>query len=199
MVEPISIHFVRHGDVDNPEPEQLYYGRLKGFPLSETGRDQAQDVAFALRNQPIVCVFSSPLERTRETAEIIREQHNDLPLRISPLLNEVKTPFDGRPLKEVEARDWDLYTGSGPEYEQRSDVLSRARKFVAEMQQQYMGAHVVAVTHHAVIRFLTLWTMGKPLESKDLPRDRPAPGSITTFIYHTMAYDEVPRFEYLEP
>ena len=68
MEKLTQIHFVRHGEVHNPQ--KIYYGRLPGFPLSEEGRRQAQAAAHALRARPLAAIFSSPMQRARETAEL---------------------------------------------------------------------------------------------------------------------------------
>jgi broad specificity phosphatase PhoE len=67
------VYLVRHGEVENPR--QLTYGCLPGFSLSTKGRDQAARTAGFLRRhlRGDVHVRSSPLERARETAEILVE------------------------------------------------------------------------------------------------------------------------------
>lgn len=200
MANPTAIHFVRHGDVQNPQA--VYYGRLPGFPLSEKGRRQAQATADALRHKPLAAIFSSPLLRATETAEIILALHNSLTLRVSEHLNEAYTPFDGRPISEVAERDWDVYNGNEPPYEQSVDVLARAQQLVAEVRQQYIGQHVAAVTHGDVIAFMMLWAKGMSITPKHkqvLYQGYLAPASITTFVYQTMLRAEVPSIEYRTP
>jgi broad specificity phosphatase PhoE len=63
------IDLVRHGHVENPQ--RKVYGRLPGWTLSAEGRRQAAEVARHLSGRPIVHVYTSPLERARETAEAI--------------------------------------------------------------------------------------------------------------------------------
>ena len=123
MPEKTIACLVRHASVHNPG--ELFYGRLPGFPLSEEGRREALQVAEYFKRMEIAAIFSSPLERAQETAEVIREHHKQLTLQTSELLNEVHTPFDGRPSAEVADRDWDLYTGVDPKYEQPRDVVPR--------------------------------------------------------------------------
>jgi broad specificity phosphatase PhoE len=67
----LLVYLCRHGEVYNPE--NLVYGKLEGFDLSETGRQQALKQAEAIRNHgsKVVLVASSPLLRARTTAEII--------------------------------------------------------------------------------------------------------------------------------
>ncbi len=88
------ISFVRHGQVHNPK--DLYYGRLPGFHLNDRGRLQAEATAEALRDRDIATVYSSPLVRARQTAEIICSPHPGLTLQFSDLLLDVHSPFDGR-------------------------------------------------------------------------------------------------------
>ena len=65
-----TIHFVRHGKVYNPD--HLLYERLPGFHLSDRGMRMAQATGAYIAADPklntVAAVYSSPLERTRETA-----------------------------------------------------------------------------------------------------------------------------------
>ena len=50
------------------------------MPLNRTGRDQAHALALALRCEPITAIYSSPLLRALETAQIIKAFHASAPL-----------------------------------------------------------------------------------------------------------------------
>src|SRR5690554_7235372 len=63
------VHLVRHGEVHNPD--HLVYASLPGFGLSPTGEEQARAVARYLGRQPVVGIWSSPLERALRTAEAV--------------------------------------------------------------------------------------------------------------------------------
>lgn len=205
MDTPTSISLVRHGQVHNPE--DLYYGRLPGFHLSGTGRLGAAAAAEALHDRDVAAIYSSPLLRARQTAEIICSSHPDLNVELADLLLDVDSPFDGRHVDEVAARDWNVYDGVGPEYEQPEDVLERTRRFVAQIRRDHPGQHVVAVTHKEPILLTLLWSKAKPLTNEakrslpslGFPKNSPVPGSITTLIYSTVSADETPRIEYEEP
>ena len=70
-----TIYLVRHGEVYNPR--NIIYGNLPGYSLSKNGILQIQNVAdqlFDKTNNPII--FSSPLERAIESAEIISSKLN---------------------------------------------------------------------------------------------------------------------------
>lgn len=199
------ISFVRHGDVDNPQ--KVFYGRLPGFGLSKEGRRQAHAAAVALCVEPIAAIYTSQLQRARETALEIFALCPELQLIPSPLLLEVYSPYDGTPRDEMVARGWDLYKGIPPQYEQPPDVLARARQFIARVRARHLGQHVVAVTHGDVIAFLALWAHGYPaaprsrrfLRQAEIPEGYPAHGSITTFSYHDSEEGELPAVEHVVP
>ncbi|MBP1136358.1 putative phosphoglycerate mutase [Arthrobacter sp. PvP023] len=58
---------VRHGET--PTTGMVLPGRAPGLHLSERGRAQAERVADRLAGLAVDAIYSSPLERTRETAE----------------------------------------------------------------------------------------------------------------------------------
>lgn len=68
-----TIHFVRHGQVHNPN--KVLYERLKGFHLSARGVRMAQATGQYMAQAPqmsgISAIYASPLERTCETAREI--------------------------------------------------------------------------------------------------------------------------------
>jgi broad specificity phosphatase PhoE len=66
QAEKTLVHFLRHGEVHNPEG--ILYGRLPGYRLSDKGEQQAKLVAEFLSGHDIARVISSPLQRAQETA-----------------------------------------------------------------------------------------------------------------------------------
>lgn len=94
---------VRHGHVENPQ--RVVYGNLPGFPLSDKGRAQARRMADFLVQETggRAGLFSSPLQRARETAEVTRETFaaagTELELTIDERLTEGRTWREGLPRK----------------------------------------------------------------------------------------------------
>lgn len=187
------ISFIRHGEVRNPQG--ILYGRLPRFGLSEQGRAQARAIAEALRGQQIAAVYSSPMLRARQTAQAILDVRPGLPMHLSKLINEVHSSHEGRPLAELKASGWDLYTGS--EFEQPHDVQQRALRFIDRTRKQHQGRHVVVVTHGDVIAFIICWAKRLSVNSykpevllgAGIPGGYPALGSITTLRFHTTHRD----------
>jgi broad specificity phosphatase PhoE len=205
MTMPATVFLVRHGDVHNPN--RILYGRLPRFRLSERGLEEARSVGHFLNGTPLAALYSSPLLRTRQTAEKIRAFHQDLTLRRSTHLIEVHNPFEGRPSAEVDARHGDVYTGVGPPYEQPQDIVARALKFFRLARVRHAGGNVVAVTHGDVIVFTMLWARGMGLT----PRNKadlhalgftggyPATGSLTAFTFRTDSPRELPEVRHFRP
>ena len=80
---------MRHADVENPQG--VIYGHLPGFRLSELGRAQAAAVGRSLRDRGIRRIVHSPLDRARETAEIVNAQlPSPVPLIPEPELREAE-------------------------------------------------------------------------------------------------------------
>src|SRR2546423_12382769 len=93
---------MRHADVENPQG--VIYGHLPGFFLAEKGRAGAPAVGQARRESGIRRIVHSPLDRARETAEIVNAQlPAPVPLIPEPELREAEF---GRYLQGV--RRWQV-------------------------------------------------------------------------------------------
>ena len=165
------LSLIRHGEVHNPT--QVYYGRLPGYRLSNRGEQEAITAVSRLQRyaQPVSHIYHSPLLRTTQTATII---HNALglttPLQAEPLLLEIHSPYDGTPIPEMDARNWDFYTDIPERYEQPQDILARVQQFIAHVQAEHPKEHVAAVTHGDVITFTLQWLMGLPIHHDSKPK-----------------------------
>lgn len=199
---PITIHLIRHGEVYNPR--QILYGRLPRFRLSETGRRQAMAAGRHLKNRRLQAVFSSPMLRARQTAEEILRYQDHLKLRISELINEVCTSFEGCPGAVIDARDGDVYTGVDSCFEQPGDIAARTLKFIRRIRHQYGHGEVAAITHGDVVTFMVLWAKGEAIDpggktqllNAGFPDAYPGHASITTLTFQSHDAEERPFIDY---
>ncbi|MEJ5357437.1 MAG: histidine phosphatase family protein [Desulfobacterales bacterium] len=182
-----TVFLVRHGHVHNPE--RILYGRLPRFPLSARGRDEALRAARLLAAFPLHAAYASPRLRARQTARAIAALHPGLAVRVSRLIDEVYTRFEGEPLEIVAARREDFYTGENPPYEQPQDIVRRMVRFLELVRRRHAGGAVAAVTHGDVIAFTLLWAMGEELRPQSKARLRlpgssgyPATGSVVRLV-----------------
>jgi broad specificity phosphatase PhoE len=201
---PTTIYLIRHGEVHNPR--RILYGRLPRFRLTEKGRHQAQMAGRYLDGR-VDELFSSPLLRARQTAREIQQHVRPSRIRISNLINEVCTIYEGRPGAEVDARNGDVYTGAPACFEQPQDVVERTRRFIWRVRRQYPGSRVAAVTHGDVITFMVLWARAMELSARNktrllgtgFPAAYPAHASVTALIYTSGDREARPQVAYIHP
>lgn len=67
----MNIFICRHTQVHNPE--KIIYRRLPGYYLSKEGETEAKEIGLFLKKYKIKEIFTSPMERCVQTAEIIKE------------------------------------------------------------------------------------------------------------------------------
>ncbi len=184
-----TIHFVRHGTVHNPE--NTFYGRLPGYRINLDGYERAGMLKSYLGNKPIKAVITSPLLRARQTGQIIAGFFPEISITTSKFLNESYTPYDGRPLSDLDGMNWDLYSGVPKPFEQPIDIFNRTQKFIMKYRKIYANQEIIAVTHADLIVFLILWAKGHEvsyankalIERKQIDITFPAPASITSFTW----------------
>ncbi len=82
----MEIFLVRHGETEWNRQRRLQ-GRTD-IPLNDAGLAEARKAAKALRDVRFDRIFTSPLQRARKTAEIIRGSR-EIPIKAEPLLIEV--------------------------------------------------------------------------------------------------------------
>lgn len=208
-----TIHLVRHGQVDNPQ--HLLYERLPGFHLSSRGRRMAAATAEYIAADPqmkkAVALYSSPLERTQETAQVIqsalnnrRESDNSLEILTDQRIIEAGNNFRGRRIGYGEGALWrngnwrlvlNLWKPSwGESYR---SIARRVGAFVYEKVDQYPGQQVIAVTHESPI-----WTFRHLLETGRAEHNmllrHTALASVTSLTFETGTH-KLMNINYVDP
>lgn len=89
---------IRHGQTEM-NAQNLYFGKLNP-PLNDLGIEQAYTAKEKLSNIAYDCIYSSPLERTKETAEICN--YLDKKIIYDSRLEEINFGiFEGLTFKEI--------------------------------------------------------------------------------------------------
>ncbi|EFA23394.1 histidine phosphatase family protein [Bifidobacterium gallicum] len=164
-----TINFVRHGKVENPD--HLLYERLPGFHLSKVGKRMAQATGRFIADSPqlntSVAVFSSPLERTRETAaeilaplNTVREARGEQALELvtDERIIEARNEFRGKRIGYGEGALWrkdnlklvrNLWKPSwGETYR---EIAARVHAFAMEKVDEFAGQQIIVVSHESPI------------------------------------------------
>lgn len=162
------LFLIRHGLTD--ATGKRLTGWTPGVHLSERGREQAAALAERLRPVPLRAVYSSPIERCRETAEPIAATKG---LRVSTLegVGEVRYgSWTNRPLAQLaRTRLWRRIQQAPssvrfPDGETLGEVQGRAIEAVERIVAEHPRAAVALVSHGDVIRLLLAYFAGVHLD-----------------------------------
>jgi broad specificity phosphatase PhoE len=151
-----TIFLARHGESDW-NVEKRFQGHTDR-PLTKHGREQAHSLAALVAREKIDAVYTSPLSRARETAEIVAAGTGLEPVAL-PELREVDTGnWSGLSRTDVEARFPEGFArwrsgGSGWEdgetYEEMAERVIGALRTIAE---DHPGGRVLVISHGGPIR-----------------------------------------------
>ena len=162
---------IRHAAADHLG--RALAGRAPGLHLNDAGREQARRLADALVATPLAAVYTSPLERSRETAAEVAARHGVEP-RITEAFHEVDFgEWTGLSMEELDGRDdwreWNESRGTArpPGGESMAEVVERTLAGVAEMAARHEGERVAVVSHCDVIRPLLAHYLGFPIDRFD--------------------------------
>lgn len=157
------LYLVRHGETDYNRKRIMQGGGIDSC-LNQTGREQAEVLADRLADVSFDVIYSSPLRRARETAEILARRHEPIPRNELDALREMDWgAFEGKPpsderdtaLQEIKSswRDghFDRRIEDG---ESVLDVQQRATHAAEHLVTEEAGRTVLVVTHGRYLRVL---------------------------------------------
>ena len=166
---PTYLFLIRHGENEWTERGALA-GRTPSVSLNEKGKEQAQQVAERLKDQPITAVYSSPLLRCLETARPLAAALN-LPVSVEPGILEVDYgEWRGGELKELGKRpEWRLvqvYPGGFrfPGGETLREVQNRVITTLERIRTEHAGEVLAVYAHGDVLRTSMAYYLGMPLD-----------------------------------
>ena len=151
-----TILLARHGETDwNRE------GRFQGHadpPLNETGRAQAAELAAELAGIRFAAVYSSPLRRALETAELVAATHGLDPVAIEALREVDVGSWQGLTRAEVGVRfpeqlsRWLDYAQGWEDGESYEEMGRRVVAALLDLTAAHEHERILAVTHGGPIR-----------------------------------------------
>jgi probable phosphoglycerate mutase len=189
---PTTLVLVRHG-VTAHTADKRFSGGLGGQDpgLTADGRAQARATAdwLAPLAQEVDAVVSSPVRRTRETADIIAERLGKSVDLDHGLAETDFGRWEGKTLAEVsESHPDDLQAWLGsvhhrpPGGESFVEVQGRVLASLDTLLSTYPGRTVLAVSHVTPIKVLVARTLGAPLDA--VFRMELAPASVTVLSFY---------------
>ena len=163
------IIFLRHGQAEN-NTKKILAGRSPGVNLTEAGIQQADQAGKMLESLNISAIYSSPIDRALQTAEIVGK-HCDLDIITDDRLIELDMgKFTKMPYDEIFAKHGNVflkfYEGSEEVSENGVETFAKVQKRVFEMVDFVINKHknenIVLVTHMDPIKAM----IGKTLSLK---------------------------------
>ena len=165
-----TLYVIRHAESQwNP------IGRYQGLldpDLSERGEKQAQLLALELKNKGIELIYTSPLTRTKRTAQIVA-QVLGVPLIEDRRVIEIDHGvWSGKLVEEVKREFPEMFETwikepwkvDFPQGENLLKVYERVKNFIEEIKEKHKNQTVAVVSHTVPIRALYCAALGLPIE-----------------------------------
>lgn len=162
-----NIFLVRHG---LSEVTNYISGRMPGIHLSKRGKEMVEELSKYFKDITIHKIFSSPIERTFETAHILA--HNlDMKVEIKKGLIEMDFgDWTGKKFDELRKdEEWNLFFNKRgsiriPGGELLLEVQLRMVKTVEETLKTSSDKNIIFVSHGDPIKSLICYYLGIPLD-----------------------------------
>lgn len=145
-------------------------GRQPGHHLSPEGRAQADSIAGRLASLPLTAVYSSPLERCRETADAIAKSHG---LKVQTIKDvaevlygdwqgkKLRTLYKAKGFQELMANPADFRFPGG---ESIREAQTRGMTTIRSLEEKHKKDVVALVSHADMIRLIVAGCLGLPLD-----------------------------------
>jgi len=161
-------HVLRHGE--HGLLGRVLAGRMPGVGMTDRGRAEIASQAERLAGDKIAAIYASPLQRTRESAEIVSARLG-LPIEFRDDLLELDFgEWTGATFDSIRADPrWQAWSTQRslaviPGGESMRAVQQRVVAALLELNERHLHESVVLVTHGDVIRAALLYALGMPLD-----------------------------------
>lgn len=147
----MHVYFMRHGETNYNRLGLCNDDPARDVHLTETGIQQAEQVARQLRYDRIELIVTSELSRTLQTAEIINRFH-DAPIIQHTAINDIRSGFDGQPVQDYfAATDADPLHSSVNGGESLLQHKARVLGYLDWLKQQSQQL-ILTVAHEETLR-----------------------------------------------
>jgi broad specificity phosphatase PhoE len=151
-----TILLARHGETDWNR-DNRFQGHADP-PLNDTGRAQAAELSAALEGEPLAAVYSSPLRRALETAEVVAAPHGLVPVQVDALREVNVGSWEGLTRAEIEERfpeqflRWLDYEEGWEDGESYEEMGRRVIAGLLELAAAHEDQRILAVSHGGPLR-----------------------------------------------
>lgn len=157
----MRLYFVRHGESE-ANTQNVISNRESAFGLTKHGKKQAKALANNLKDVPFTAIFSSPILRARETAEIQSKLFR-LPYQVTEALREYdcgileeKSDEESWRLHRHYYEDWTLhhnYSNKPEGGECFVDIRNRFLPFIKSLKSK-SDEHILLIGHGGLFHLM---------------------------------------------
>jgi len=165
---PGTVYLVRHGHAASIG--EWLAGWTPGIHLDDLGREQARTAAEQLRHVRLKCVYTSPLERCYETAQVIADVNN-VPVRVDHRFGEFDFgEWTGLTFDELRKDPrFEFFNrirsqAGAPGGETAVQAQHRIVSGIEEIARRHAGQPVAIVSHADMIRYALAHYRGVALD-----------------------------------
>ena len=160
----MKLYFVRHGE-SQANIQHVISNRESPFELTPRGKGQAKSLAENLKDIPITAIYSSPVLRARETAEILSQSFY-LSYQVTEALREYdcgileeKSDEASWKLHSEIAEDWTVnhnYLRKPEGGESFLDIKKRFIPFIESFTHNHLNSqnHILFVSHGGLLQLM---------------------------------------------
>jgi len=161
---------LRHGETKS-NLLKVYAG-WSDEALTERGVHQAYRVSKLLATCEVDVIYTSPLRRAVQTAEIIAQQTRASVIQENGLIEMRMGPWEGQSEEQIATAypdEWRIWQTKPAELrlpgrETLDQLLNRVLDAFARIKMYNHQGHIVVVTHYAIVRVALLHARGQDLD-----------------------------------
>ena len=179
-----TFHLVRHARHDRLD--HTLCGRMDGVRLGAEGLAEARAIGDRLAHEPLIAVYTSPMERCRQTADAVAAAH-----ALAPQLDGAFTEVDfgdwtGLSFEQLQADPrWESWNSRRslnrpPDGESLGEAQMRAWRGVEALCASHPDQALAIVSHSDIIKALVAQILGVDLDLHC--RIAVDPVSVTTLV-----------------
>lgn len=190
---------MRHGESDNNVANLVCYGVDDDCHLTDNGKGQVTAQIEELKKKEIDLIFTSPVPRTRESAELVRKGLG-LPeeaLQVDDRLREANTGvFNLRPISEYRANfssTLEKFSKRPEGGENLEEMKSRLMEFLYEIDAKHRGKRILLVTHEYAVWLLLSGARGMTAEESSRMRDEHGEDFVRNAELVDLAFSPIPH------
>ncbi len=161
-------YIFRHGETDYNASNRLQ-GQGIDASLNPKGKEQASLLASEFAGIDLDIIYTSPLKRASETAQIVADAKNIKIIECGNLKECSYGTAEGKQCEELDAKDFAQYKGISPNFkfacgETQLESATRAMTALKDIAENTDYKNIGISTHGGIIRFILSHLLNTPTE-----------------------------------